>query len=142
MDKILKSVFTRLDPETKKPIEKSPELKKYLLLIYATGDDEDRTFQIITGRSEAREYLISNLSDINILNSLVVVEDVTLEDSISVLEFLKYIQAFYDDDFDEIIKEIESDLSSSEKKVDEDNLDKNDHENESVNNFQSSDQDV
>ena len=102
--KILIRPISRFDPETKREIERSPEEKQYLLLLYYIEDPDEKTFEIITGRSFAREWLMEQLGAIDVDSSYVLVEDVPFKDSLSnqitVRKFLNMVQKYYDDNFD------------------------------------------
>ena len=108
--RLLVTPFARLDPKTNKPIEKLPEEKQYVLLLYFVSTGNDKTFEVITGRSATREYLIDNIDEIDIIDSYVLVEDVpfkdTVENNINVLKFLNIIDKYYTDDFKYILEEL------------------------------------
>ena len=104
--KILIKPFSKFDPETKKEIARHPEEKQYILLLYYNSnyDGNDKTFEVITGRTFVREFLIERISEIDIESSYVLVEDVPFKDSFSnqvtVYKFLKTVQKYYKDGFD------------------------------------------
>lgn len=102
-EKLLVSPFVKLDPETKEVLSKNPEEKQYILLLYFISNSEDKTFEVITGRTAVREYLIDHIDEIELENSYVLVEDVpfkdTVEKGITAYKFLKLVSKYYDDDF-------------------------------------------
>ena len=78
--------------------QKNPEDREYVLLLtdngYQSSDNDDFKFrwEPCTGRTQAYETLKANLPVIDIDKSLVLVENVTLSDSLSVREFIEYLQ--------------------------------------------------
>lgn len=83
--------------------KKSPDEKEYLIFYYATDDngDEYKSFELITGRKEAYEWIKSAIDFIDIDESRILVEGVNLENAVTIYDFLKYVKAFYyDDGFD------------------------------------------
>lgn len=99
---ILQDAFVRVDKETGKPIEKQKnvEEKQYVLLLYFNEDEREKTFEVFTGRSTTRDFIINNIESINVELSRVLVEDVPFKNSLSVFEFMRHIQIFYEDKFD------------------------------------------
>ena len=105
--KILVRPFAKLDPDNKKEIERPHEEKQYILLLYMhsnCNDGSERTFEVITGRSFVREFLIERLDEIDIESSYVLLEDISFKDTfanqVTVYRFLKLVQKYYDDGFD------------------------------------------
>lgn len=78
--------------------------KNYLMLFYATIDkgEEEKVFEIVTGREAAYEYIKSMIECIDIHKSKVLVDTVCFKDAASVYEFMKYIRDnnFFGDSFD------------------------------------------
>ena len=85
-------------------VKKGPESKKYLILFcfYSSEEegDNNRTYEIVTGRTNARQLIKNNIEDIDIHESKILVEGVVLEDMISIYEFMKHIEINYSDGFD------------------------------------------
>lgn len=79
--------------------KKNPEDRQYLICISAK-DGEDDSWQIITGRTNAYEYLKDNIDFINFDESFILVESCTLEQRKSIYAFLKHVEQFYEDSFD------------------------------------------
>lgn len=138
--KVLRQLYSKIDPKTKAILEKSPENKQYLLLLYFSSNENDKTFEVITGRTEARTYLIDNISDIDVDNSMVLVEDVMMMDAITVLDFLRNIQKFYQDDFGSILKEIDTNSGPLKNTFESSDLDS--HHDENVNNLKNDGKDI
>jgi hypothetical protein len=80
---------------------KDPEKKKYLVLYYVTdGDEEIKSFEEVTGRTATYEFIKNMVHAMDIHTSKVLVETVTLEEAISVYEFMVHISQFFNDGFD------------------------------------------
>ena len=77
---------------------KDPEQREYLVLI--AGKYESDEWSIFIGRSEAYEYIKSEIDNINLDQSFVLVETVTLRNRISVYAFMKKCESLYNDSFD------------------------------------------
>lgn len=89
--------------EIVKAPEKNHEEKEYIvffIMVDDYGDYEQRLWEIKVGRTSTYEFVKSIIEDIDIHNSKVLVEDMTLQDAGSVYEFCKYMQNFYNDGFD------------------------------------------
>lgn len=87
---IYRDMYQKLDDEGK-VIKKSPEQKQYLLLLTEYQNSENRTYEIITGRSNVIDYLASNeLEDIDLRASLILVEGLPLEKAQQLLVFINY----------------------------------------------------
>lgn len=105
----MKEMFVKVD-NTKK----YPEDRQYLICIASTDGDSD-IWQIITGRTNAREFIKDNINIINFDESFILVEGCTLEQRKSIYAFMKHIEKFFVDDpfdIDEYIKN--TDWSESE----------------------------
>ena len=83
---------------------KDPELKEYLVLLIGVGGDEEyyKDYQFIKGRTATYEYIKTLIEDIDIDESYVLVEGVSLEDRVTVYEFMRHMHMhfFQDDAFD------------------------------------------
>lgn len=77
--------------------KKHPEDRQYLICI--TGMSQD-SWVIVTGRTEAYEYIKENIDDINMEHSFILVESCTLTNRKSIPEFMRYAGEFYSDGFD------------------------------------------
>ena len=77
--------------------KKHPEDRQYLICIAGTTQD---SWVIITGRTEAYEYIKENIDDINMEHSFILVETLTLAERKSIYAFMKYAGEFYSDGFD------------------------------------------
>ena len=80
---------------------KGPEEKQYLVCIRALARSSmPDEWEIVTGRSEAREMIINAMDYIDFERSFVLVESCTLLDRISIYAFMKHIEQFFADGFD------------------------------------------
>lgn len=91
MAQVLKDMYTRYDSEGNK-IQKNPEQKQYLLLLYLNDQDDDeyRTWELITGRSNVIEYLIDRYYDIEFSKSMIIVSTLSIQDNQPLLKFVQY----------------------------------------------------
>lgn len=77
--------------------------KIYIVLYYGIKENNDiKSFEILKGRVATYKYLKGISEFININESKVITDNVLLEESLSVYEFIKYIKNQYnvDDNFD------------------------------------------
>lgn len=85
---------------------KGPESKEYLLLLCYDEDDEgdilEDSYIFVTGRTEAYEKLKEELinNSLDPFNSFVLVENVALQDRLTVACFMEYCKKFFPGDFD------------------------------------------
>lgn len=84
--------------DNSKPL-KSPEERQYLICIAAKDGGND-IWDIITGRTNAYEFIKDNIEFINLEESFILVESNTLSQRKSIYAFLKYVEKFYEDNFD------------------------------------------
>lgn len=77
---------------------KSKEEKEYLMCIRYLSDDYE--WDIIKGRKNAYEYIKDIAEYIDLDDSFVLVETLTLDKRINVYKFMKHVQNSYDDGFD------------------------------------------
>jgi len=77
---------------------KSKEEKDYLVCI--TMLDGEQEWCILKGRLNTYEYIKDVAGDIDLEESFVLVERLTLEERVSVYKFMKYAQDDYNDGFD------------------------------------------
>ena len=96
------SVITHLDEEGNPIIKKTPEEKEYLLLLtyIADYDTEGIELRILIGRTEARKYIINVIPDLDIFESYVLVEGVKPSSIVTVYEFMKHMENYFNDGFD------------------------------------------
>lgn len=89
---LLKPLYYRVDDEGKPIIpKKTAEEKQYLLLLYGIGSEsDDRSFEIMTGRSNVLAYLATIASEIDLKESLILVESLPLEKAETLLRFIGY----------------------------------------------------
>ena len=81
--------------------KKHPEERQYLICIRAKiGSGAQDTWDIIIGRTDAYEYIKTNINDIDLDHSFVLVETVSLAERKSIYAFMKYAGDFYSDNFD------------------------------------------
>ena len=81
--------------------KKHPEDRQYLICIRAKeGSGAQDSWDFVTGRTEAYEYIKSNIDDIDMEHSFVLVESVSLAERKSIYAFMKYAGEFYSDGFD------------------------------------------
>ena len=82
-------------------IRKDPESRQYLICIKATPQSSmPDEWEIVTGRSEAREMIIDAIDYIDFEHSFVLVESCVLADRKSIYTFMKHIEQFFNDGFD------------------------------------------
>ena len=102
------------------PRPKSPEEKQYLICIAAkAGSGDYDLWDILTGRTEAYEFIKTNIYMIDFERSFILVEGCKFEERKSIYAFTKYVQDMYQDDFD-IDEYIKGDWSEMDYKVDND----------------------
>lgn len=77
--------------------KKHPEDRQYLICIAGTTQD---SWIIVTGRTEAYNYIKENIDEINMDHSFVLVESLPLEKRVSIYAFMKHVGDFYEDSFD------------------------------------------
>lgn len=98
------------------------EARQYLVCLAAKEDATDvpDNWQIVTGRSEARELIIANIEDIDLQRSFVLVDGdgVTLKDRVSVYAFMKHIEQFYPQETFDIEEYVRGDFSEREYRQD------------------------
>lgn len=101
-----KTVFIRTDKNLSDSINSSdPESIEYVILYTDIGyseEDEPYRWVKIQGRTNAYNNIKDNASMIDIDNSFIIAESVTLHDALSVREFCSYLKnaEVTDDDFD------------------------------------------
>ena len=80
---------------------KDPEERIYIILYYAIIDGkDDKSFEVLEGRTKTRDFIIDMIEYLDIYESLVLVDGVDYEDSLSVYEFMKAMEIHYIDGFD------------------------------------------
>ena len=80
---------------------KDPELKEYLVLFVGVGGDEEhfKDYQFVKGRTATYDLIKTLIDDIDIDESYVLVEGVSLEDRVTVYEFMRHMKMhFFQDD--------------------------------------------
>lgn len=78
-----------------------PEDRTYLVLYYAEIDGKDeKSFEIIEGRTKTYDFIKSIAEYLDMIESKVLVNNVTLEDALSIYEFMKIMETHYNDGFD------------------------------------------
>ena len=99
-----------------KPYEKkkTAEEKQYLICISARDGGEDM-WCIVTGRTDAYEFIKNCIEFINFEESFILVESCTLAQRKSIYAFMKYAEQFYEDSFD-IDDYVKGDWSEEEYK--------------------------
>lgn len=81
--------------------KKHPEDRQYLICIRTKdGSGAQDSWEIVTGRTEAYEYIKENIDIINLEYSFILVETLTLAERKSIYAFMKYAGDFYSDGFD------------------------------------------
>lgn len=104
----LKPLFRKVGevkPVTEQSTKVTPASKReYLILYYATIDkgEEEKSFEIVTGREAAYEFIKTMVECIDIHKSKVLVDTVSYNKAATVYEFMKYIgdKNFFNDTFD------------------------------------------
>lgn len=78
-----------------------PEKREYLILYYSEIENEEvKSFEIITGRKEAYEFVKSIVEFVDIHESKVLVSNGTLENAKTVYEYMKLMEVYFEDSFD------------------------------------------
>lgn len=116
MQKEKKQLYKVVDPNKDIKFEraiKDPEDKLYLVCIKNTTDDYN-AWEILNGRSNAREFIILNIDDIDFETSFVLVEGLDLNQRVSIYAFMKHIERFYEDEPFDIDDYIKGDWSESD----------------------------
>lgn len=81
--------------------KKDPEKRLYVVLYYSYEDGEEvKSFEILTGRTNAREFIKNMIDSIDIHESKILVETVAYEDALTVYQFIKEMEVYYQDGFD------------------------------------------
>ena len=81
--------------------KKHPEERQYLICIRTkSGSGVQDSWDIVTGRTEAYEYIKTNIDDIDLEHSFILVESCILAERKSIYAFMKYAGEFYSDGFD------------------------------------------
>ena len=81
--------------------KKHPEDRQYLICIRAKIDSGAQdSWEIVTGRTEAYEYIKTSIDEIDLEHSFILVETLTLAERKSIYAFMKYAGEFYSDGFD------------------------------------------
>lgn len=106
-NKQLKPLFVKVEEqqivrdEVKQQIR--PEDKTYIILYYMTIDtgEDIKSFEVVTGRKNAYEYIKGIVEYLDIHDSKVMVDNVPYAKAISVYEFMKLMSNhFMEDSFD------------------------------------------
>ena len=81
---------------------KDPEERQYLLLYIASDDkgEDIKSFEFITGRTATYKFIKGIIESLDIHESKVLVETVTLKEIVSVYDFMKHISSLLEDNFD------------------------------------------
>lgn len=81
--------------------KKHPEDRQYLICYRAKqGSGENDGWEIVTGRTEAYNFIKNNIDMIDFNYSFVLVETLTLAKRKSIYAFMKYAGDMYEDNFD------------------------------------------
>lgn len=81
--------------------KKHPEDRQYLICIRTKdGSGVPDSWDIVTGRTGAYEYIKDIIDDIDMEHSFILVESVALNERKSIYAFMKYAGEFYSDGFD------------------------------------------
>lgn len=94
--KELIKAFTLTEDSPLRNIKKPFEEKKYLIFYIAIDDDgyEYKSFEMVTGRTAAYDFIKGMASSLNMHESMILVEGVPLEDATSVYNFIIHIKQF------------------------------------------------
>lgn len=109
VDKINNTIFVREYGKALREISpEDPEKRQYVILIVDGSDDDIFEWVALEGRINAYEYIKSHIYTINAKESIILTENVTLKDSLTVYQFVKFLKNgdIVNDDFD--IDEFES----------------------------------
>lgn len=96
---------------------KTHEEKQYLICIASAYNDYD-TWVIVTGRTEAYEYIKGEIDTIDFKESFVLVENCTLSERKSIYAFMKYASQFFENDDFDIDDYVRGDWSEAEYRED------------------------
>lgn len=107
-NKQLKPLFVKADEQEiikddviKKQIR--PEDKTYVILYYMTIDtgEDIKSFEVVTGRENAYEYIKGIVEYLDIHESKIMVDNIPYSKAISIYEFMKLMSNhFFEDSFD------------------------------------------
>lgn len=74
--------------------------KRYIVIYSMAADEDERYWMPFEGRDATREFIKTVVDEIDIKTGLILVDNVTLAESLSIYKFMKVIQKYYDDGFD------------------------------------------
>lgn len=81
--------------------KKHPEDRQYLICIRTkSSSGVQDSWDFVTGRTEAYNYIKENIDDIDLDTSFILVESCVLAERKSIYAFMKYAGEFYSDGFD------------------------------------------
>lgn len=109
VDNVNNTIFVREYSRALREIApENPETRQYVILIVGFSDEEIYEWVAVEGRTNAYEYIKSHIYTINVKESIVLTENVSLKDALTVYQFVKYLKngGIVDDDFD--VDEFES----------------------------------
>ena len=82
--------------------ENDPEEKEYLILMYLAddnGDEDMQIFEFVIGRTATYQYIKDMIDGLDIEKSKVIVKDVTINDALTVHQFMYLMkEKYYTDD--------------------------------------------
>lgn len=104
MTKTGESLYTLVKPDKDKEYEAiniDPENRTYLVCIAYSISGESE-WELLKGRTKVYDYIktLMETTEIDIYESFVLVESLTLKDRKSIYAFMSYVKKFYDDGFD------------------------------------------
>lgn len=79
--------------------KKSPDEKEYLICIKGKDGAED-SWDIVIGRDEAYTYIKDSIEFIDLEESFILVDECKMSERKSIVVFMRYVERFYEDNFD------------------------------------------
>ncbi len=94
VDTIGKTVFIReFDKALREIAPIDPEQRQYVMLLFnPTEDDHPSEWQSVVGRLNAYQWIKNNIELFDPQQSLVLTENVTLKDALTISQFIKYLK--------------------------------------------------
>lgn len=113
-----KQMYRVVNPEADTRFEskfKDPEEKQYLICIKASAQSGmDDEWDIVTGRTEAYEYIKDRIDYIDFERSFILVESCILSDRKSIYAFMKFAKQYFPNDSFDIDEAIKGDWDEDE----------------------------
>ena len=94
--------------------QSDPEERQYLICIESNDPEFNNSWCIVNGRTAARDVIKDNIEWIKFDTSFVLVETLTMNDRVSIYNFMKHIEPMYPDDPFDIDEYLKGDWSESD----------------------------